>query len=288
MPLAPHQFLLATVELLLLLGGAWWLARTLAVPATRTATFGTNRVPPWPLAGFEVAFLVVTIFLCGFLGQMLAVQFLGDVVRESPNRAGFEVVLFGLGFHGAALLAWPLFRVARRLLHTNYGATPPAATHPRPLGVDRYLRQGAATLVLVLPAVTIASLGWTTLLRAVGLPDEPQDLIAVFGSVDSPLILIAMLVVACVVAPLNEELIFRGTIFRFCRQRFGRGFAIIVSSVLFGALHGNWAGFFPLAVLGAGLCLAYEYSGDIRVPVVAHGLFNLNSILVIVSGLPNT
>jgi membrane protease YdiL (CAAX protease family) len=122
-------------------------------------------------------------------------------------------------------------------------------------------------------------------LRALGLPDDPQDLLAVFNSVESVPVLAAMLFIACVLAPLNEELLFRGAIFRFCRQRFGRAIALLVSGVLFGALHGNWAGFIPLAVFGVVLALAYERTGDIRVSIVAHGLFNLNTLLILLSGL---
>lgn len=105
---------------------------------------------------------------------------------------------------------------------------------------------------------------------------------------ESPLVLIAILLVACVVAPLNEELLFRGVIFRFCRQRFGRGIALVVSGMLFGALHGNLAGFVPLALLGVALAIAYEQSGDIRVPIITHGLFNLNTTLVVLAGIPGT
>jgi len=117
------------------------------------------------------------------------------------------------------------------------------------------------------------------------LPDDPQDLLAVFGAVHSQSLLAAMLFVACVLAPLNEELLFRGAIFRFCRQRFGRAPALLVSGVLFGALHGNWASFVPLAVLGAILAMAYERTGDIRVSILAHALFNLNTLVIVLSGL---
>jgi membrane protease YdiL (CAAX protease family) len=74
-------------------------------------------------------------------------------------------------------------------------------------------------------------------------------------------------------------------VYRFCRQRLGRGVALVISGVSFGALHANWAGFLPLALLGMGLALAYEATGSIRVPVIAHGLFNLNTVLVLLSGL---
>ncbi len=69
-------------------------------------------------------------------------------------------------------------------------------------------------------------------------------------------------------------------------ERLGRNAALLISGAAFGALHGNWAGFVPLAVLGMGLAIAYEATGSIRVPIIAHGLFNLNTVLVLLSGLP--
>lgn len=284
--LAPHQLLIAGFQLLLLLGGTWWLARLLAVPAARQALLGHYRVAPWALQGFEVGLLFITIFLCGLVGQGVLVQLFGATVREATDRAGLEVALFGVGFHGGALLGWPLFQLLRRHLLADYGAAagPGAATPAGP--VFPALKRGAAALVLVFPLITASSLGWTALLRALGLSDAPQDLIAIFGAVESPLVLGAMLVVACVLAPINEELVFRGLIFRYCRQRFGRAIALVLSAALFGAMHGNWAGFVPLAVLGAGLALAYEQTGDIRVPIVGHALFNLNTLLVILADLP--
>jgi membrane protease YdiL (CAAX protease family) len=94
-----------------------------------------------------------------------------------------------------------------------------------------------------------------------------------------------MLLVACVLAPVYEELLFRAGLYRFCRQRLGRGWALLISGVCFGALHGNWAGFLPLALLGMGLAVAYEATGSIRVAIIAHGLFNLNTVLILLSGL---
>jgi membrane protease YdiL (CAAX protease family) len=88
------------------------------------------------------------------------------------------------------------------------------------------------------------------------------------------------------VAPLNEELLFRAGLYRFCRQRISRGWALAICGVLFGAVHANLAGFLPLALLGAGLALAYEATGDIRVTIVAHGLFNLINTIFVFSSFP--
>ena len=40
-----------------------------------------------------------------------------------------------------------------------------------------------------------------------------------------------------------------------------------------------------IAVLGMLLALVYEATGSIRVAIIAHGLFNLNTIILLLSGL---
>jgi len=287
MPLTPYQFFVASLQLMLLLVGAWGLARILGVPATRARVFERSRLVPWSITGPEVALLLVTFMLFGIVGQGVLVSLFREALDSSPEKTGLQVAVYGFGLHGFPVLAWPLFHVVRRALHSDYGVEPPVAivSTPRRLSWAKVLAHAVVTLLLILPVLTLASALWTLLLRQTGLPDAPQELIEIFGAVQSPWVFTAMLLVACVVAPLNEELIFRRVIFRFCRQRFGRGFALLVSGVLFGALHGNWAGFFPLALLGVGLAIAYERTGDLRVPILAHGLFNLNTILIVLSGL---
>jgi hypothetical protein len=288
MSLEPHQIVIATFEALLLLGGAWMLARMLGVPEYRSRLLDRSRIAHWEITGFEVTLLVLAIFLCGVVGQLTAHRVFAAAMKESTQRAGLEVVVYGVGFHGIALLGWPLFWLGRKLLHTDYGVPPPMVVPSHREPFFKLAVHALSTVVIAFPVLALASAAWNLVLRSVGLPDDPQDLIAVFGAVESKSLLAAMLFVACVLAPINEELLFRGAIFRFCRQRFGREPALIVSGVLFGALHGNWAGFVPLGLLGAALALAYERTGDIRVSMIAHGLFNLNTLLVVLSGLPQT
>ncbi len=286
MAVPTHQVVIGALQLLLLAVGGWVLVRTCFVRELRDELLGRSRLAPWPLGGHEVAFLALVIFLCGLVAQVSAMQLFGSRIAGAADESGLRVALFGFAFHAGALLGWPLFHATRTRLHRDYGAEPPAAPAGRPAPLRTVLWGGLVTLVLAFPLLALTSAGWTFLLRTLGLPHAPQDLIGVFGAVDSPAVLVAMLLVACVVAPINEELLFRGVIFRGLRPRFGRGPALAVSGVLFGLLHANWAGFLPLALLGAVLALAYERSGDIRVPIVAHALFNLNTTVVVLSGLP--
>jgi membrane protease YdiL (CAAX protease family) len=110
-------------------------------------------------------------------------------------------------------------------------------------------------------------------------------LIAMFADAKSPGLLAFMILLAVVIAPITEELLFRAGIFRYVRTRLPRWAALLIPSVLFGALHANLASFAPLVALGVVFSLAYARTGRIATTIVAHGLFNLNTIVLIFSGV---
>lgn len=289
--LTPTQIALAAAEIAFLIFGGYQLARTFGTPASRAAFFSAGGLPRWSLGGAEVALLVLMIFSCGALGQTMVSRLIATRIHASPDHAGLEIAVYGMAFHGVALLGWPLFQLLRRHLFADYGTVPDPLETPRAAAASRLtwpqvFWAAGLTLALALPVVALASFLWTNLLHALGLPEQPQDLIAIFGDGHSRLVFLGMLAVACVIAPVNEELLFRGAVFRSLRQRFGRAVALVSSGVLFGVIHGNWAGAVPLGLLGMALALAYERTGDIRVNIVAHGLFNLNTIVIVLSGLP--
>ncbi|MBX3739118.1 MAG: CPBP family intramembrane metalloprotease [Candidatus Didemnitutus sp.] len=268
--------------------GALFLARVLGMPEIRTRTFDRNRLGHWEISGFEVILLVLLIFLIGTIGQGIAQQFLGAWIKASPEKEARQLAVYGIALHGSGLLAWPLFWLGRRFLHNDYGAPPPPTALVRREPLTKVVVHGVSAFAIIMPVIVLCSAAWTFILQALGMPSDPQDLIAIFTRTQSKPLLVTMMFVACALVPINEELLFRGAIFRFCRQRFGRAAALLVSGVLFGALHGNWAGFLPLTVLGVGLAIAYQRTGDIRVSMIAHGLFNLNTLVIVLSGLPQT
>jgi len=287
MPSGPVQQLLLAFELSLLLMGGFLIFRLATNEGQRARWLVTNRLPHWPVTGAEFAGFILLIFGSGFFLQMMVQILLKSYIITSASRSGLEIFVYGTGFHGGALLGWLLFPTLRKRWHADYGAGPPAEERaPKPAWPAPAV-QAVGALLTALPLLIVANLAWTALLQKLGLPDEPQDLIAIFAATKSPLVLAGMLLVACGLAPLNEELVFRAGLYRFCRHRLGRPWAFVISGLCFGALHANWASFFPLALLGTALALAYEATGDIRVPVIAHALFNLNTIVIVLSGLPH-
>ncbi len=85
---------------------------------------------------------------------------------------------------------------------------------------------------------------------------------------------------SALVVPILEELLFRGTIAGQLELFLGRIPAIVISSVLFGAMHFNVVQFVYAFLIGMLLSLAYLKSHRIWIPILAHGLTNLLVILL--------
>ena len=83
-----------------------------------------------------------------------------------------------------------------------------------------------------------------------------------------------VLVGACLIGPVCEELLFRGLLAGRL-ARYGEKPAAFVSALLFGLYHANLGQFFYAFALGLLLAYAYFRSGRLRVPVALHMLFNL-------------
>lgn len=99
---------------------------------------------------------------------------------------------------------------------------------------------------------------------------------------------ILTVLVAVVVAPIAEELVFRGILFRSVRDRSGFWWGAIVSSLLFGLIHFVPAPWQDTVLLQAtmvftGLALAaiYEWRGNLLSCIVTHMSFNVVGVILI-------
>lgn len=84
----------------------------------------------------------------------------------------------------------------------------------------------------------------------------------------------AAILSACVLAPICEEILFRG-ILADRLSRYGQGRAAVVSALLFGLFHGNLTQFFYAFGLGLLLAAVYFKTGRLIVPITLHTLFNV-------------
>lgn len=89
----------------------------------------------------------------------------------------------------------------------------------------------------------------------------------------------AMLFFTAVNAPFCEELVFRGVIYRTCRERSGAWKALWLSAILFGLMHMNFNQAGYAMVLGLGLALALEATDSLWGAMIIHVVFNASSSL---------
>ncbi len=85
---------------------------------------------------------------------------------------------------------------------------------------------------------------------------------------------LAVIGVGAVLAPLSEEIFYRGMIYPVFRKYLGPTWGVILAGLVFGLAHWDLWRTIPLALGGMGLCYIYEKSGSIWVSVVAHGVWN--------------
>ena len=143
----------------------------------------------------------------------------------------------------------------------------------RPLG--RRLAAGAGLGVVTMLGSSILV---AVLVQLSGSDAAPEQLIldeALAGGARTALALVA----AVLLAPVAEELLFRGLLYRALRRRRGVVGALVISSLAFAVVHLDVAVTQPLALVGLTLvgivmALAYERSGSLVVPVAAHAAYN--------------
>lgn len=112
--------------------------------------------------------------------------------------------------------------------------------------------------------------------------DQSQEtLISVMTNFDTTLNFALALLAITVIAPIGEELLFRGIVQNLLlKLKMKPWSAILVSALIFSIIHFNFNGFLSRFVLGAALGLAYYKSGNILVPILGHFTNNFVTILI--------
>lgn len=90
-----------------------------------------------------------------------------------------------------------------------------------------------------------------------------------------------MVFMAVCIAPVTEEVCFRGFIYNILKRWNARWVAVLASSLLFAAIHGSLMQVAPLTLFAIIQCIAYEKARSLWLPIVIHTLFNASSAIMI-------
>jgi len=229
---------------------------------------GTLRARP-----FTFAHAVPVIALTGLFALMAAFQASGDGKHVTPGGCILGVSICA----GAALLV-----IALCLLMTQSGfravfGSPLCAWHT---ALGKGLFYGLAAI----PVVTLVSLAVSELGNALDLDMGTQD---VFTWLQDPAfstpVRATLIFFAIVVAPVTEELLFRGILFPALMKGRDFAFAALLCGFYFALIHLHGPSLLSLMLLSVMFSAGYAATGSILTPIVMHAVFNLNAVLLFFS-----
>lgn len=122
-------------------------------------------------------------------------------------------------------------------------------------------------------------LGYMDLMDRLGV-EKVQETITIFQKEKDVLVLVLMAIAAAVVAPVCEEIVFRGYLYPVAKKFAGPWMAALCTALIFSAAHGSFSALLPLFVFGLVLVALYEFTGSIWAPMAVHFLFNGATVAV--------
>lgn len=140
----------------------------------------------------------------------------------------------------------------------------------------------AIVTVAVFYVIVIAAhmMGYDTWMKETfGDDAKLQETIRVYKETDAATIRMMMAFAVIVLAPVCEEILFRGYIYGATKRFSDRFFACLFSSLMFAVVHYNINALLPLFVLAILLTIAYELTGSIWAPISIHALFNTTTVI---------
>ena len=156
----------------------------------------------------------------------------------------------------------------------------PLARPLRLLGLRPFRPSAIWIMLATLVAYYIAA----GLFASLVLKPDQEDIGGDLG-VGNPSIVIAVLAVLMIalLAPVAEELFFRGFVFAGLRTRWSLWPAAITSGLIFGLVHASTGitTVVPLAALGVALCWLYDRTGSLWPCVIAHMINNGLALAVV-------
>ena len=265
------------LEVALVFSGLWLLWRTAVSPEARRGR------PPALLLSWGITWEQFGLFLWLEVGAAFLAQ-LGTVALLHALKASDDILTLvgGSSFDFGLIAAFAVFYLAV----LKRGPRAPEGPQRVPS-----LLAGIGTFIMVLPIVYAVGIPWEALLSAFHLPVESQDVVGLFLGSHSLMTRGLIVILAVVVAPVAEELLFRAGLFRFLRQRAPAWVAVHHPSRVFAALHVSWqslnglASFLPLTALAMTFSYAYERTGRLSTTIIAHALFNLHTIALVICGV---
>ena len=178
----------------------------------------------------------------------------------------------------AIVVAFFLLTLSRQKPITFWGLHRPTPIQDLTLALRTIL-----TLFLPILFLLLLSSGLFLLL---GLPLEAQPAMTRFLEARDTKTLLPFLTYALIIAPIWEEVFFRGTLFPWLAHRLPISQAQWLSALAFGAVHLHTPTLLPLTFFGVALAGIFRTTQSLIPSILVHSLFNANTCILILLARP--
>jgi membrane protease YdiL (CAAX protease family) len=252
-------------------------------------------VPPRPDALVEEPWLpavtwswweaVIAVLVAWVVGGLVSLPLVLVMEPDASGPIGAETLTIGIVSNAVMLGVLILWL---RSMHPGWVA---AIGWPARRDALREIMVGGGLGILVRIASSIVGALVVAILRgasdeSVALPEQVSPDLAGWG-------LVSFALFAVIAAPVLEEFVFRGLLFRSIADRRGFWLGAIVSGLAFGAFHLLTPGAgldvlalgITLAGTGIGLAWIYRRRGNLLACIAGHAAFNLIAVILIIAGV---
>jgi len=232
---------------------------------------------------------VLMLFAFFFLGQ-LAIMQLAVTPSLDPDGADNLELSHPATFVGLSLLnlilsllAMQLYRLRTMQQLESGESRIPSFWLESGGNAFRAIRLGVIALLCWIPGhIGLAGI-WDLTLRALEIEVQIQSSVQLtLESIRQSdwTLLIPLCFYGAVMAPIGEEVLFRGVLFRWLKGHWGFIGAVVASSIFFALIHDSIASWLPVAALGGVCAWLYHRSGQLLASVALHSAFNSSMFLL--------
>ncbi|MCX6879784.1 MAG: type II CAAX endopeptidase family protein [Verrucomicrobia bacterium] len=227
----------------------------------------TGRVATWPYLALDLVwlgFIFLTFFSLGSSPPAPAADKTEVVISAQGllQSISFQLMLAGMTL---VVMGWRL----------------------RPVAWLGLRWPGWKWVFVIVPAGVAAMWRFSVFLEVAGFMkwmnslgvEQFQDSVKLLQRSQDPLVLGLMAGSAVLVAPLCEEIVFRGYFYPAAKKFAGRWVAGACSALVFAAAHGSLVPLLPLFYFGCLLVIAYELTGSLWAPIAMHSGFNAVTVV---------
>lgn len=240
-------------------------------PAALGGKVQTDHLDHWDLLGILFVFL---IYGAGLLADVMG----DDAKPAEPRRLTAATIWF------STIIQLSMVVVPLALIGRKAGLVSPLGLrgYGKPYLIPAMAFAGYfAALVLVAALEILGINGWIS--EQFG-KFQPQEAVALLQESQDSALIIAMAFAAVVVAPIVEEIFFRGYLYPVTKRFSDRYFAAFVTSLLFALMHGNVHVLPALFILAVIMCVLFELTGSLWAPIALHVIFNGATTLALTLG----